>query len=311
MAGFLVAAASPTGPYPILGLVGEQGSAKTSTLRVLKETIDPAAAGLRGQPEDIRDLWVGANNSWLLAYDNVSHLNNDVSDALCRLATGGGYAKRANYTDDGEFVMDAQRPVAINGIGDIITRPDLMDRAILICPPTIAENRRRNEKEFWENFYRDRPKLLGALLDAVSLALRNIHTVQLDAAPRMADFARLATAAEPAMGDGISFMDAYRANREEAHATVVETSTLGEHLRALVIVSGTWEGTATELLQELDARASESEKRSHTWPKVPNRIKPALQRLAPSLRHIGVTVEFPKRTDKGGTKRIRLVRVNG
>jgi hypothetical protein len=186
-----------------------------------------------------------------------------------------------------------------------------MDRAILICPPTIAENRRRNEKEFWENFYRDRPKLLGALLDAVSLALRNIHTVQLDAAPRMADFARLATAAEPAMGDGISFMDAYRANREEAHATVVETSTLGEHLRALVIVSGTWEGTATELLQELDARASESEKRSHTWPKVPNRIKPALQRLAPSLRHIGVTVEFPKRTDKGGTKRIRLVRVNG
>ena len=310
VAGWLVAAANPSGPYPILALAGEQGTAKSTTIRALKEILDPAAAGLRGQPEDIRDLWVGANNGWLLAYDNVSHLNNDVSDALCRLATGGGYAKRANYTDDGEFVMDAQRPVAINGIGDIITRPDLMDRTILICPPVITESKRRNEKEFWAGFDADRPKLLGALLDAVSLALRNINTVRLETMPRMADFARLATAAEPAIGEGISFMDAYNANREEAHATVVETSTLGEHLRALVLLSGIWEGTATELLKELDARASDSEKRSHSWPKVPNRIKPALQRLAPSLRHIGVTVEYPKRTDKGGTKRIQLVRVN-
>ena len=306
VAGWLVAAANPSGPYPILVLAGEQGTAKSTTIRAMKEIIDPAAAGLRGQPEDIRDLWVGANNGWLLAYDNVSHLNNDVSDALCRLATGGGYAKRANYSDDGEFLMDATRPVAINGIGDIVTRPDLMDRSILICPPVIAEGKRRNEKEFWAGFDADRPKLLGALLDAVSIALRNIGSVQLETLPRMADFARLAVAAQPAIGGSISFMDAYNANREEAHATVVETSTLGEHLRALVLVSGEWEGTPSELLQALNTRASDSEQRSRAWPSVPNRVKPALQRLAPSLRHIGVAVEFPPRTMEG--RRIRLVR---
>jgi hypothetical protein len=311
VAAWMVAAANPTGPYPILVLAGEQGTAKSTTIRVLKETLDPTTPALRGQPEDVRDLWVGANNGWLLAYDNVSHLNNDVSDALCRLATGGGYAKRANYSDDGEIVMDATRPVAVNGIGDIVTRPDLMDRALLICPPVIGEGKRRNEKEFWAAFDADRPKLLGALLDAVAVALCNINDVHLDDLPRMADFARLAVAAQPALGGTVSFLDAYHANREEAHATVVETSTLGEHLRALVLVSGTWEGTASELLQNLNERATESEKRSRAWPNVPNRVKPALQRLAPSLRHIGVEVEFPPRSDKGGTRRIRLVRLNG
>jgi hypothetical protein len=310
VAGWLVAAANPSGPYPVLVLAGEQGTAKSTTIRTLKEILDPAVAGLRGQPDDIRDLWVGADNSWLLAYDNVSHLNNDVSDALCRLATGGGYAKRANYTDSGEFVMDAQRPVAINGIGDIVTRPDLMDRTILISPPVITESKRRNEKEFWGSFNQDRAKLLGALLDAVSLALRNVDHVQLDSLPRMADFARLAVAAEPAFGADLSFMEAYNLNREEAHAAVVETSSMGEHLRQMVLVSGTWEGTASELLQALNERASESEQRSQSWPKIPNRVKPALQRLAPSLRHIGVEVEFPPRSDKGGTRRIRLVRLH-
>lgn len=309
VAGWLVAAANPTGPYPVLVLAGEQGTAKSTTLTALKNLLDPATAGLRGQPDDIRDLWVGANNNWLLVYDNVSHLNNDVSDALCRLATGGGYAKRANYTDSGEFVMDAQRPVAMNGIGDVVTRPDLMDRTILISPPVITEGKRRNEKEFWANYQQELPKLLGALLDAVSMALRNIEHVHLDSLPRMADFARLATAAELAFGADLSFVDAYNLNRAEAHATVVETSTFGEHVRQLVLIAGGWEGTATELLQALSARASESEQRSQAWPKVPNKVKAALQRLAPSLRQSGVDVEFFPRTKESGG-RIRITRIN-
>lgn len=305
---WLIAAARPVGPFPILALAGEQGTAKSTTVRALKELLDPAAAGLRGQPEDIRDLWVGANNGWLLAYDNVSRLHDDVSDALCRLATGGGYAKRANYTDDGEFLMDAQRPVVINGIGDIVTRPDLMDRCILLCPPIIPENRRRNESEFWSDFERERPLLLGALLDALSVGLRNLPGVKLDAPPRMADFARFAVAAEPAYGGDTSFLNAYANNREEAHATVIESSALGAHLRALVLVSGSWEGTASELLAELNARASDSERRARAWPSLPNRVPTALQRLAPSLRNIGVDVTS-KRVQ--GVKRIVLERMSG
>jgi len=309
VAAWLIAAAGPSGPYPILAFTGEQGSAKSAMVRVLKEILDPSAAGLRGQPEEVRDLWVGANNSWVLAYDNVSHLNNDVSDALCRLATGGGYAKRANYTDDGEFVMDAQRPVVINGIGDVVTRPDLMDRTILIAPPVIPEDRRRNEKEFWAEFEQARPFLLGALLDGLSVALARIGTVSLPTLPRMADFAMLAAAAEPAYRADVGFLEAYAENREEAHATVVESSTLGEHLRKLVLVNGAWEGTASELLAALNERASDSEQRAHVWPKAPNKVKPALQRLAPSLRHIGVDVEFTPRNTPNGGRRIRLVRL--
>lgn len=305
LAAWAVAALHPTGPYPVLVLAGEQGTAKSTTLQVLKRLIDPSVAGLRGQPQEVRDLFVGAGNSWLLTFDNVSALTHEISDALCRLATGGGYAKRANYSDDGEFLLDFQRPVAVNGIGDVVTRPDLMDRAVLLVPPVIAESRRRNEAAFWREFDEARPLLLGALLDALATAMRRLPSVQLERAPRMADFARLAVAAQPHLGG--DFLTAYEVNRKEAHATVVETSTLGDHLRKLVVVAGTWEGSPSELLEALNQRATDSEKRARSWPSVPNRLKPQLERLAPSLRKVGVDVEFARTTDG---RVIRLLRVN-
>lgn len=44
-----------------------------------------------------------------------------------------------------------------------------------------------------------RPRILGVLLDAVSYGLRTVGHVQLDALPRMADFALWITACEPAL----------------------------------------------------------------------------------------------------------------
>lgn len=37
---------------------------------------------------------IAANNSWCLAYDDLSHVPPWLSDALCRLSTGGGFATR-------------------------------------------------------------------------------------------------------------------------------------------------------------------------------------------------------------------------
>lgn len=304
LAAWAVAAMYPTGPYPVLVLAGEQGTAKSTTLQVLKRLIDPSAAGLRGQPQEVRDLFIGATNSWLVAFDNVSRLSNEISDALCRLATGGGYARRALYADDSELLLDFQRPVAVNGIGDVVARADLMDRAILLSPPIIPENRRRNETDFWREFDEARPLLLGGMLDALAGAMRRLPSVALARLPRMADFARLAVAAQDYLGG--DFLSAYEANRAEAHATVVETSTLGDHLRALVLVNGHWQGSASDLLQALNQRASESEQRARTWPRVPNRLKPQLERLAPSLRKVGVDVAVLR---SNGERVIRLTRL--
>lgn len=283
---WLLAVLQPTGPYPVLCLVGEQGSAKSTTVRTLKELVDPSVAGLRGQPEDIRDLMIAANNNWLLAYDNISYLSNDISDALCRLSTGGGYAKRSLYTDDEEFIIDATRPVVMNGITEIINRPDLLDRAILIELPIVSSEKRQPEREYWAKFEEQRPALFGALLDALSFALGSLPFVQLERLPRMADFAKLGTAAWGMFcpdGDK-TFVDLYGVNREQGTEGVVESSPLTGLLKSLVAIDGKWTGTPTELLEKLEQIATDRQKEAKGWPAAPNKLTAELKRLAPSLR---------------------------
>src|SRR5262249_36458747 len=113
---WLAAALGDCGPHSVLALYGEQGSSKTTTARMLRALVDPAKADLRSNPHEIRDLAIAANAGWLVALDNVSHVEPWLSDALCRLSTGSGFATRALYTNDEEALFDAKRPVLLNGI---------------------------------------------------------------------------------------------------------------------------------------------------------------------------------------------------
>ena len=137
------------GPYPVIVLSGEQGSAKSTFLAILRALLDPNTALLRALPREDRDLFIAASNGHVLAFDNVSGLPAWGSDTLCRLATGGGFAVRQLYSDQDEALFDATRPVALNGIEDIVTRPDLADRALFLTLEPIPEECRRPEKELW------------------------------------------------------------------------------------------------------------------------------------------------------------------
>ena len=197
------------GPYPIIILSGEQGSAKSTFSAILRSLLDPNSAPLRALPREDRDLFIAASNGHVLTFDNVSGLPAWTSDTLCRLATGGGFAVRQLYTDQDEVLFDAARPLILNGIEDIVTRPDLADRAIFLTLDPIPEDRRRSEKELWVAFDQARPQILGALLDAVSFGLRRLSDTRLERLPRMADFALWATACEGALWDEGTFWQAY------------------------------------------------------------------------------------------------------
>jgi hypothetical protein len=197
---WLVMGFRPIGPYPVLGVFGEQGSAKSTTTRVLRELLDPNAAPLRSEPREPRDLMIAAEHGGVVALDNLSHLPTWLSDALCRLSTGGGFSTRELYSDSEEVIFSAMRPVILNGIEEVITRGDLMQRTMLIELPVIGPEHRRREGEFWRAFEAARPGILGALLDAVAAAIREAPNVRLPMLPRMADFAEWSVAAERGLG---------------------------------------------------------------------------------------------------------------
>ena len=198
---FLVSALRPALPCPILVAKGEQGAGKSTACRVISSLIDPRTSALRGAPREVRDLVAAARNSWLVCFDNLSHLPQDLADAACRLATGGGFGGRELYSDYDEAVFDATRPLVFNAIPDLgASRPDFLDRALIIEFHDIKPELRRDERQFWREFEAARPPILGALLDAVVIGLRKLPALALENLPRMADFASWASACEDGSG---------------------------------------------------------------------------------------------------------------
>src|SRR5262245_58810050 len=299
-----LAALRNTGPYPVLALSGEQGSAKSTFATLLRYLIDPNVASLRSLPREERDLAISANNVHVLAFDNVSHLSLWISDALCRIATGAGFATRQLYTDTDEVLLDASRPVILTGIVDVVTRADLADRALAIKLEPIEETKRRSEREFMAAFMGSAPEILGALLDGWSRAFEN-STVNLQSRPRLADFAEWSTACEAAFWAPGTFMKAYESNRHHLNEVALDADLVGTAIEAMMVTRIDWAGKPADLLKSLNLIADERQTRSKEWPLNANQLGRSLRRCAPLLRRAGIDVHFAL----GGDRTITLRRL--
>ncbi len=307
LVAWLIAACRPRGPYPVLMIHGDAGAAKSTLARLLRALIDPSSVPLRAEPRDVRDVMITATNAWVIAYDNLDHLRPWLSNALCRLATGGGFSTRELYTDAEEVLFEATRPVIINGIEELATRSDLLDRGLLLDLREIPDERRQPEEGFWAAFEDERPRLLGALLDAVSTALRTLPSVRLARLPRLADFAIWTTAAEGGLGWAPgSFLRVYDGNRGAAHDITLDASPVAGVVRELLEQHSTWCGTATNLLSTLATLAGESVTKQRDWPRNGKGLAGVLRRLASTLRAVGIGVDFER--EPGGQRR-RLIRL--
>jgi hypothetical protein len=165
LVGFLVSTLMPTGTMPVLVLQGEQGSLKSTTSRMLRSVVDPQKAPLRRMSGSERDLMVAAGNAHILGFDNVSELGGRLSDAICSLASGGGYATRRLYTDRDETIIEARRPVILNGIAGIVKRDDLADRALQLTLPPVSQKKRRSAQAVQAEFEDVHAGVLGSLLE--------------------------------------------------------------------------------------------------------------------------------------------------
>jgi hypothetical protein len=307
---WLVQALRPTGPYPVLLLQGEQGSAKSTAERLFRALVDPSAAPLRTTPRNEHDLYIAATSAWVIALDNISNLQPWLSDALCRLSTGGGFSTRTLYENREQELFDATRPVILNGITDVTTRPDLLDRALIVPLPPIPEDERKPEAELWADFEKARPSILGVLFDAVVGALGRVSSLRLERMPRMADFALWATAAEDALGwEPGAFMDAYIGNRREATESTLEADPVAGAVCKLMVHRAEWSGTAGELWKVLGDLVDEDIKHTKAWPAAPNALSGRLMRLAPALRGIGI--EYQDVRQPGTGKRVKSLKKIG
>jgi hypothetical protein len=286
---WLVQAMLPTGPYPVLVLHGEQGSAKSFAARILRSLVDPSRSPVRAMHANDRDLMISTRHNHVLAFDNVSYLTAAQSDALCRLSTGGGYATRQLHSDAEEEIFDATRPVILNGINELASQSDLLSRCLPVELPRITQ--RRPEAQLWRDFEEARPRILAALCDGLAAGLTRLPDVVAVTDSRLCDFERWARATEPGLGspEG-AFVEAFAGAQAQADRIALEASPVAVAVQDYMLGRTFWEGTATDLLTDLNAASPENARRPR-WPRAASALGKQLMRLAPNLREVGIDVD--------------------
>jgi hypothetical protein len=195
---------------------------------------------------------------------------------------------------------------AINGIEDVISRPDLADRAIFLTLPPVADARRQSERELWRQFEFARPRILGALLDLVVHGLRALPSAGLDRLPRRADFALWAMACETALWAPRTFGRAYETNRTAAIEGIIEADPVAACVRDIMAERNSWTGTAADLLRAGAERAGDGILRDRAgWPKNPRALAGRLRRAQTFLRALGIEITF-SREGRAGSRIIRM-----
>jgi hypothetical protein len=302
MKGFILDAYKGRKPYFALAVHGTQGSAKTYACRLIRTTIDPVRkAPLARLPRDERELGVTAQSEYVLAYDNVSHLPQWLSDALCAVSTGGGFKARTLYTDDEQTIFDCARPIILNGIPQCVESNDLLSRALLVEQPMITDEQRREETELDAEYEAVKGRVMGGILDCVSKGLANHAKTTLPRLPRMADSVKWVSAC---YGNDV-FVKAYAENEEDAAQAGLDSSPIARAVIRLLDKVAAWEGTAEKLLREV-ADYVPYDQRGRDFPANYKALGRQLRRDTPLLLKAGLRVDVKRdaarrtiRIDKG------------
>ena len=292
---FILYSLRPFGPYVILVVSGIAGSSKSTFSRLVRMLIDPSSVSTQALPKSIADLMITAKNSHLLVFDNVRKLSVELSDAFCRIATGGGYRTRTLYTDDEETLIHVTKPCILNGIDDVASQPDLVSRCILMDLPVITT--RRTEEELNNKFAASFPAIFAGLMDTLSKTLAELDNITEAPTARMADFARFGMAVERALSwPKGSFNAAFAQNQQEQMTNSLGDDPLAAAMRALVRadmeVGSPYVRTPTFLLQALADFVPSTKASSNAWPQTPHSLSKRLKKMEPALRACGIGIAF-------------------
>ena len=287
------------GAYPVMILNGSAGTGKTTASRMFRELVDPNQVDVLSKPQ-LQDMRVIGVTNHMLAFDNLSGISPQFSDAICKIATGDHQAVRVLNTTNDEMTISIKKPCLMNGIDEIAKRGDLVSRSIKL--PLSKIKTRKTEKKVWDDFYQDAPSIFGALLDGLVESTRSMPHTIIDDMSRMADFCRMATAASGAYGwDKDKFMNVYKENIKDIHVNSLESSTFASGIVNMFEKEERFHGRALELLKRIEDRDYVSEKvtRSQRWPTTAIGVINLLDRLQESLEIVGIYYEKSKdRTNK-------------
>jgi hypothetical protein len=277
----------PETMYPLFMLCGQEGSAKSSTQTLLRALTDPNSVPLT-KPANEDGLRAMSSAYHMVTFENVSHLTPEMQDTLCSISTGsGGSVRRALYANTDVNVVSVKRPVMLNSLTNVITRNDLLSRALVITAEPLKVSRTqevlaaRNEAML--------PVAFGGLLDCFAATLAKLPTATItETSGRLPGYRQLGEAMTQALGKEIGYfeqkLDGFVA---EQRALAVEDDPVGS------VVLNYLERKPTGFTGQMGALLStlQVETDNRSFPQTPRGLLNALLRLSAGLRGMGIVFE--------------------
>ncbi len=273
---------------PLLLLHGPQGSGKSMALELIRLLIDPSITPLLTTSAEEKELIQQADHHYCYFLDNVSKINDSLSDNLCKLVTGGAFSKRELYTDDEDILYCFKRVTGFNGVAQFANKPDLLDRSIILQFERISNANRKREEELRQDFEKELPLLIGSLFDSVSNMLKIAPTIKLSKYPRMADYYLHAMAVSEFLGYGRScFEKAYDANIDQQNLQAIEASVVSQTIIQFMEKHNDWTGNSTQLFSYLQNIAV-TQRVEKGFPKNANWLWRKIQEAQATLNSVGI-----------------------
>jgi hypothetical protein len=297
---YIISTFIPEIPHPIFYPYGTQGAAKSTLCKMIKKLCDPSTDDIAIAPSRRKEMIQVLSHHHICIFDNLSVLPNWMSDILAKACTGATLTKRQLFSDDDDVSIRIKNCVGMNGINQLITKPDLMDRALLIQLERIADKDRKLESEIWANFNKNLPDILGGIFDVLSIAMEHYPYIQLTALPRMADFVKWGVAITEALGKkGDEFLKAYENNVDKQNDAIVEGNSLVQAVMSIMEKTQEWRRKMSEAYDELLTVAGESAKNDPTFPKHTNKLQKHLKIVEVNLLARKIKYEIGKPSASG------------
>jgi hypothetical protein len=285
--------------HPVFAVFGDQGSAKSFFCTVINRLVDPTLTERIIQPKNERDLIQTLRQKYVTVLDNLSNINDRVSDIFCQVCTGGGISFRKLYTDEGENIAQFLHVVILNSISLAIVNADLMDRSIILKCNRIKPEDRKPEDELWDAFEIARPRILGGIFDTLVRAMAIYPTINIEKLPRLADFAKWGYAIAEALGrNGNQFLEDFSQNVKRQNESVADKNVLCQIVIQLMSDKDVYLKSVGDAHNALKNLAREDAKDA-TFPKLPNHLRGGLEKLRSTLAEHNITFQFFDRNNKG------------
>lgn len=292
-------------PIPVMSIIGEHGSIKSTISKSVKQLVDPSGAKTISLSKNSDNLVLSFHNRYCVCFDNVSKIDQPISDILCKAVTGDGNVKRKLYTDSDEIIYDYKRKIILNGISPNLEFPDLVDRNITYVTGKVSEEERITEEEFEKKFNILLPSVLGQIFQTLSDTMKIYDSVKIEIKqlPRMADFAIWGECVSRTLGyESLSFLNQYKEKIKLHSIDTNESYPIISIVEDMLKDRDSYEDTLQKFYKTIkicaESEGIDINSRHVNFPKAANKIREHITRLKQNFRTIGLEIDIAQYTKR-------------